>query len=337
MIQERFKEFKERAWALWSAITKDAGEEDSEYPWRNKIIVFGISIVLALGLWLMVNLSRDYTLNVNMPVSVGNIPSDRALAEDLPDFVTVSVSGEGWQLITVYNNPPPIFVDVTRNEINLYDQVQQQMNATPELTVQKVQPLYLNINLEKNATKKIPVVSNVSVMFNEQYDFLNDPYLEPDSVVITGALSLLENINRWETKPVTLNGVKEDVETAVELKEPDKLLSLVPDEVTFKGEVAQFTEGEARVYVEARNILPARKVNFSPSSITVKYDVPISEYAEVQDLATPFEAYVDYNRILQDSTGFVVPQVEKTADSQYHVRIRSFQPTEVSYFMVIDD
>jgi hypothetical protein len=76
-------------------------------------------------------------------------------------------------------------------------------------------------------------------------------------------------------------------------------------------------------------------VSFSPLSITVKYDVPIDEYAELKD-QSPFRAFVTYRQLQQDSTGFIVPQIEQLTD-QFHIKVRSFQPRNVAYFMVVGD
>lgn len=314
-----------------------ASDDESEYPLGSRLLVFTIALVLALGLWSLVNLSREYNLNINMPLTVGNMPAEKALTRSLPSTVTVSITGEGWQLINLYNNPPQIYVDVTNEEVDLFEQVQQQMNAAPNLTVQKVQPLSLRINLEDKVQKKIPVISRVSLSFEDQYGLVGEPRLQPDSVTVSGASSLLKDLKEWQTDSVHIDGVEQDLQQEVELRQSGLLLDISPTTVTLLAEVAQYTEGETRVFVEARNMPQGRTVTFSPSFINVKYNVPITEYTEVRDMASPFMAYVDYEQIQQDSSGFVVPRIEKSVDEKYHVQVRSFQPAEVSYFMVIDN
>ncbi len=332
MEKNKIEELKDRFLDLWDSVVKGEEEGSFEENNRGKIIVFTIAFVLSLCLWLMVNLSRDYNLSVNLPIQLGNMPEDRALTEELPEFATVSVSGEGWKLINIYNNPPPIFVDVTENEINLYDQVREQMNANPDLNVQKVQPLILSLDMEEKISKKVPVISNLNISFEDQYDFTGDPVFEPDSVVIAGAASILRNIDGWETVEEEFDGVDENIATAIALKQPQQLISVSPAEITYRAEVAQFTEGEVRVALEIRNM-----PSFSPSFITVKFDVPIDQYAEVQNLSNPFSAYVSFEQLQQDTTGFVIPNIEKSASTDLDLRLRSFQPNRVSYFTIVDE
>lgn len=337
MDKDKIEQLKERALDIWNSVVKGEDDGSFEENSRGKIVVFGIAFVLSLCLWLMVNLSRDYNLSVNLPIQMGNMPADRALTEALPEFATVSISGEGWKLINIYNNPPPIFVDVTQSEINLYDQVREQMNANPDLNVQKVQPLILSLDMEEKISKKVPVSSNLSVDFENQYNFIGSPVFEPESVVVSGAASILRDIERWETEEQEIDDVEENISATVSLKKPQPLISISPETVTYNARVAQFTEGEARVEIGIQDIPANRSVSFSPSFITVKFDVPVDQYTAVQNISNPFRAYVTSEQIRQDTTGFIVPNVEKSASSDFDLRLRSFQPNRVSYFTIVDE
>ncbi|MDX1639587.1 MAG: CdaR family protein, partial [Balneolaceae bacterium] len=315
---------KERLWSFWDNLLKRVDEEGTKGYSREKIVVFVIALILALCMWFLVNLSRDYVLNVNLPIDLGNMPDEMALARDLPDFATVSVQGEGWKLLNLYNNPPRIFVDVTNSQINLYDQVQQQMNAMPDIDVQKVQPQTLSLDLEEKSSKRVPVRPRVRVDFEGQFDFVGEPVITPDSITITGASSLVGEISFWQTDSVTFSDVRSDISRSVSLELPPKLLTLSRSSVQYSAEVAQYTEGEARVFIRARNLPVGESITFSPSHVTVRYTVPIQEYAEVEDI-NPFSAVVPYNEIRRDSTGFVSPVIEVSAP-EFHIKVESNQP-----------
>ncbi len=329
-----FEDYKEKFLAAWNNLIQKSDEGEIAEMGRERIVVFIVALILALCLWLLVNLSRDYNLNINLPISLGAIPEEQALASSLPDNATVSVSGEGWKLINLYNNPPEINLDINNSEVNVYDQVQQQMNVLPEISVQKVQPLVLTLDLEERVDKKIPLRSRVEVSFRNQYDFLEPPRLKPDSVIVSGAKSLVQNITEWRTESVQLTNVSGDISQTVNLEEPGELITIGRNEVTFEARVSQYTEGEAEVDVEVRGLPSGRSISFSPSTITVRYNVPIDEYNELQDL-NPFEAYITYSQIQQDSTGFLRPQIEQTTDD-FHIEVRSSQPRRVAYFMIVD-
>lgn len=335
MDTDKFEYYKERLLAGWQNLIKKSDEDAMAGFGREKIVVFAVSFILAFCLWLMVNLSRDFNLNINLPIAVANIPEDQALTEPLPETATVSISGEGWKLINVYNNPPEISVNVTDREINLYDQVRQNMNMLPDLSVQKVQPLIVSANLEQKVSKKVPVVSNVQLSFRSQYGLIDSVSLEPDSVTVSGAASLINDIEQWETDSLVISDIAGSITQSIPLKEPGELVSLNRSEVQITAPVAQFTEAEVRVNLSTRNMPLGNDVRFSPSSIIVRFDVPIENYASIAD-TNPFEAYVTYEQLMEDSSGFVEPTIEQRSETDYPIKIRSYQPRRVAYFMVLD-
>jgi len=328
-------QLKDKFFALWNNLVKKSDEEAIAGMGRERLVVFIVSFILALCLWLMVNLSRDYNLNVELPIKLGSLPQDKALVSQLPKTATVSVSGEGWKLISLYNNPPNINVDVSDTEVNLYDQVQQQMNAMPDINVQKVQPLIINLKLENRVSKRVPIHSRVHITFDDQYGMVGDYNLQPDSITVSGAESLIRDIHDWPTDSVNFEDVSSNISHVVKLKKPGELIDLSRNEIIYNAKVEQFTEGEVKIDIETRGLPPGRSVKYSPSSVNVKFNIPIDEYTNL-DKTNPFKAFVTYHQIEKDSTGFVAPKIEQVADSsKYHIQIRSYQPRSVAYFNVL--
>lgn len=329
------EKYKEKLLEAWGSLLQKSDEDQIAGLGRERIIVFVVAFILAMALWMMVNLNRDYTLNLELPLQLGGVPTEMALAEELPNSATVSVTGEGWKLINLYNNPPNLNIDVDNKEVNLLDQVQQQMNAMPNVSIQNVQPRVLSVNLDNRISKKIPIRSNVNVSFADQYDFVIPPEFDPDSVTINGAASLVENIEAWDTDTVDINGVRQDIEQIIPLHSASELVSLSLDQVNYSAEVAQYTEAEVEANITTQNLPSGRIVSYSPLAVTIKYDVPIDEYADIKD-ENPFEVYVPYQKIIEDSTGFVTPVIEER-DEKYYIKLRSFQPRRVAYYMVLDN
>lgn len=326
--------FTERLKELWQRISRDESDQRPGVD-REKVVVFFISIFLAFCLWLIVNLNRDFNLDIRLPVEVGNITTDQALAEKLPDEITANVNGTGWNLITLYNDPPHVFVDVSGQEVNLFEQVSRQMSGMANVRVQTVEPLYLQVNLEPKQAKRVPVTPHITVNFAPQYGFLEEPALTPDSITVRGAASQIDAIESWPTDSVTFDAVKGNLSTEIALRSPSTLLTLSQSEVRYEAEVVQFTEGEVSVPVQTRGFSPGNVVSFSPSTVTVKYRIPLSEYASVNQ-NRPFAAYVEYQQIQQDTTGFVAPRIEQLQDDT-HLKVRSVQPAEIAYFTIIDN
>ncbi|MEX0686478.1 MAG: hypothetical protein WD267_11820 [Balneolales bacterium] len=318
---------------LFSRMTR---KDDAGYlPRTEKIIVFIVAFVIAMCLWLLVNLNRDYNLSVNLPIQLAQFQNDQALAEAPPEYATVNIVGEGWKLINIYNNPPALRVDPRQGSINLFDRAKETMGMFLDVNVQNVQPMIMNIPMEEKVTKKVPVVSNVNISFRRQFSMIGDPVIIPDSVEVSGARSLVEGISSWPTEDKHLEEIRDSIHQHIPLQQPTKLIELDVYEVLYRANVSEFTEGEIRVYIQTRGLPDDRTVRFSPSVVTIKYDVAIDDYAQSQEIV-PYEVYVPYDDIEQDTTGFVTPSAVKLTDD-LNLRIKSMQPPSVSYFNVLAD
>jgi hypothetical protein len=255
-----------------------------------------------------------------------------ALASDLPEYVTASVSGEGWRLLTLRNNPQAISIDINQPEILLADMIREKIGPTG-INVLSVQPTMMRTELEERVTKVVPIQVQRDLSFRGQYDLVGSIRLEPDSVKITGAKSIVDSITYWPTERLELTNVNADISTTVALQKlPSILLSDVFEAVVI-ARVSEFTEGEQRIRIEVSDIPAGTDVNFSPSFVTVRYSIPIEEYAQSQTMPM-FSAIVPYSDIRLDSTGYISPMITTLSDS-LHAMVRSVQPRRVSYFEVI--
>lgn len=328
-ISDRFRDF-------FSSGSKSKTDDPDMYAEnREKIVAFGIAFFISLCLWFIVNLSRDFNVTLQVPIQIANVPNDQIVSNEVPETATVNLSGEGWNIISVYNNPPKVLLPVQDGTVNLADQMRNQISAFSDLNIIQVQPTQLTVETERKATKVVPVANNVRLNMQEQFGLMSQPEITPDSITVSGAESKLETIMQWQTAEVVIDNVNSNIQQTVELQSPTAGLSLSPDVVNFEARVTEFTEAEVRVPIRTRNLPPGMAVTYNPSSVLVRFDVPLEQYSEIQG-ARPFRAYVDYTVIEQDSSGRVAPEIE-VVETDYFIRLRSFQPPRVSYFRIVPE
>lgn len=310
-------------------------EEEVTFLRREKVIVFIGAYIMAVALWFIVNLSGSYSIDVNLPVEPGNVPEDMALTEELPKFVEAGVSGDGWQLLSLYNDPPTVVINIEDEEVNLFDQVRQRLSYLQDVDISKVQPLMIRLDMEAKVSKKIPVVLNTDIEYHNRFGMIGEPVVSPDSITITGATSRISDINEWVVgDTLRLREIRNDISTTIPLQEESGVISLSDSEITYEADISEFTEGETTVYIRTRGLPRGQNVTYNPASLTITYDVPIEQFADVEEVE-PYEAYVPYSEILEDSTGYVTPDVE-LVEKSYELRLRNFKPKAVAYFTVIN-
>jgi hypothetical protein len=315
-------------------LEENEDEEDKLFT-KHKIFAFTFAMLFSVALWFIVNMGRDYNMTMMLPIQITNLPDDIALSTEVPDTAAVSISGEGWSLFNLYINPPQVMLNVEEQQVNMFEQVRQQISSMSDVSVMQVDPMFLEIETEMRVSKKVPVESRLVINTGSQYGVLGSTQITPDSVTVTGPASRVGNVESWSTADTEVNDVTSDIEMSVNLQEPGPGISTIPSSVTFQANIAEFTEAEVRIPVRSRGLPSGQAVTFSPSSIVVKYDVPLEQYNDVQSIR-PFVAFVDFERLQQDTTGLITPELEKVTD-QYDVRLRSFQPTRVSYFNIVPE
>lgn len=299
---------------------------------REKVTVFVISIIIALVMWVVVNLGRDLNTTVEFELTVGELPTNMALASDLPERVTATVSGEGWRLLPLRNNIQTIALDINQPEVLLADMIREKVGATG-VNVLAVQPAMLRTVLEDRMSKRVPVQIRQDLSFRGQHNIVGELRSMPDSISITGARSIVEGIQYWPTTLLEQDGVNSDIYEQVPLEPMPVILQADYSEVTLSARVSEFTEGEQRIRVEVSDIPFGSEVNFNPAYVVIRYTIPIDEYA-ISQTEPLFTAIVPYADLRADSTGYISPIITTLSDS-LHASVRSVQPRRVSYFEVI--
>lgn len=323
-----------RAFFSWDSAPKPDAADSSHFENREKAIAFSVALFFALCLWFIVNLSRDFNVTIEVPIVLSNLPSDVTVSSEIPETASVVLTGEGWNLISVYTNPPRVLVNAESDEVNLAEQLRSQVGAFSDLNIVQVRPTQLLIQKERRVSRMLPVRNRTVLRFSDQFGRLSDPVISPDSVLATGAESILNELEYWDTAETELTNINQSIDRAIQLQSISGI-SVEPSTVNLSMDVAEFTEAEIRVPIRTRNLPSGRAVSYNPSSILVRYDVPIHQFSEVQGVRL-FNAFVDYSLIEEDDLGTISPDVE-IVESDYHVRIRSFQPPRVSYFRIIPE
>lgn len=328
--------FLASVWERISSITINQGVSSSDSMQRTeKVLVFIVAYSIALGLWLLINLSRDFSVTLNIPLYYGSFPENQAPVQSLPETVRATFTGEGWKLLGLYGSTPRLMINVNDTSTNVYESIQQQLTATSDISLSRAEPSQINLQLEPALSRKVPVVSDIRLETRRQFGLLRPPVISPDSVTVSGARSLIQNIESWPTRSVVFDDLQAPFQASVPLVDSGDLIRLSQTEVTVSANIVEFTEGETRVPVEITGGANRPAVILSPSVLTIRYNVPISQYNEVNRRQL-FRAVIPYQAVLADTTGFLQPELIAD-DSEFTVSIRSSVPRRVSYFMLIQE
>jgi hypothetical protein len=160
--------------------------------------------------------------------------------------------------------------------------------------------------------------------------------LEPDSVIISGAASILSGIETWPTEPIALIGLTDSLRQSIALSDSLRgLILLSGREVMLSAPVKPFVGISREVTIEVLGVPSYRQVvAFDPPRIAIDARVAMDEYDAALS-SESFRATVALSALQADTTGFISPilSFEGSEDVRY---LRS-RPNRVRYYFTLED
>ncbi len=325
-LSERLRAFL----AEWS-LRRDRPENETRRRWAAILV----SVAVAFVLWFTFSMREFYSVVVEMPLVVRNLPEGRALSR-LPQRVArVTVQGEGWDLLALRRRPPTLAVDAQEARLDVLSAASDGTRLPSGVSVQSVVPAVVELELEPRVTRALPVRLRSRFEMAPLYETLDEPTLRPDTVVVSGARSILNSLEAWPTAEVVREDVDESFTTNVALS--DTLAGLVDlslRNVELTVSAALYTEASRELEVRTEGTPPgADPVRLIPSTITVTYRIPVDEFERAQETER-FYAAVDYASAINDTTGTVQPILH--LPQELHVRDPRTDPRRLQYRILVE-
>lgn len=324
--------FWERLNKLFS-MSKKGTLEEREQP-EHRGFVISMCIVFSVLLWFFSSMSENYTKSFNISTRVENLGEEEAFVTLPPPDVRVIVEADGLQLMQLYYNPPSIVIDANQSQLNIQDAVERRLPQN--ISVERTIPDFLVLNKEERQTKRIPILPRAEISWPATHDVVQDISVSPDSVEISGAISILNEIKHWPTAFFVKDDVKDTLDVLVQLADTlEGLVSLGITETRLSVVTAQFTEGSRELDVHLKDVPSMLEtLTLDPPIIEVKFRVPLSQYQMAQE-ASDFLASVSYDALRDDTTGFIEPVL--VLPQGIWLRDVIMSPTKLRYYDVLID
>lgn len=274
---------------------------------NRRIIVFLICLLIATALWFLNALSKVYTTTISYPVKFTNPPENRFLADKSTTKLDLEIEGQGFTLLRFkLLSYAPLTLDIkelTKNiksnsgsytitTRNLITTLEEKLND--EVSVTNVSPDVLDIVLDSLATKTVPVLLDIKVDFETQFNLKSQIKTIPNKVKITGPATVLDKISEVKTKVNISAKLNSDVKQEIDLIHPEKT-TISPEKVNLIIEVEKYTEKELKIPIEILHKPEKARIKLFPSELKLVFTVGLSRFENTK--ASDFGAYVDYNSI----------------------------------------
>jgi len=244
-------------------------------------------IGIAFVFWVLVKLSQSYPTVKPVVVNI-EMSEDKALLAYPPTDIKAELKGTGWDLMLehFYHSKIPVFISMLNNNSLYLNQNRMRTEIRNSLRFSAIEVLSVNyeeiqVELDDKVSKKIPIQLEKDLVFSPGNQLKQLPTLTPDSVVITGPVSLLDSLDFWPTTPLVLSDLKSSSTLDWPLVNPGPELILDQPKTSINLAVEQFTEKTLYIPVTITNATEGDSLKVFPDKIQLTCQVGLSRYNEV--------------------------------------------------------
>ncbi len=305
--------------------------------------IFLFFLALSTLFWLVNQLGKDTSAEIDFPVQFKNDLPDRFIFNDLPDRLTLLVKGQGYTLMKYKLKPrlKPLTIDIRsfplrqvtpgnkRKFYLLSSYIQGMVNDQlgQHLVLANIRPDTLYFIFDSLVKRKLPVHPEVKITLARQYILKKPMQVIPDSVMVSGPALILDTLPYITTEYAEFNNVTESFRKILPVKKVAKI-NIPVKKVEIRAEVEQFTEVVFKIPVEKINVPDTLHLFLFPSLVKVTFHVGLSRYKKV--MPELFTARVDYRDVLKDRSGKIRVYLVKKPDYIDAVRV---DPERVEYLI----
>jgi YbbR domain-containing protein len=185
------------------------------------------SLLLALLLYAHVVTDQQRESRLTIPLALTGLPDSLAVSGHVPSRVTVDVRGKWKDLIRLGLIGRQLTVDLAgvspgrfQKSISADDVRERAIPAELAKAVDVtdvIEPRTVDVMVEAKRRRSVPLLARLVGTPADGYELVGDPEVEPDSAVVAGPQSVVENLDTLRTLPVDIAGERERIQRQVQL------------------------------------------------------------------------------------------------------------------------
>ena len=212
---------------------------------------FFVFLALSIVLWQFTNLAKPVSVSKLVNVAFKAPDGDYQLIDDSVVSIETRVTATGLRLLfnspynKVYSLSTESMVESDDQFVLLPSDIESQLQKEfgEAIAIEKIFTAELAVPLARIASKKVPVIPDVSISYRQNYILKGALSVSPDSVRISAPESTLSTISVLNTVPLKRDNVSVSINQPLAIDYFDLELSSVErTEVTISAEVVRFSE-----------------------------------------------------------------------------------------------
>jgi len=308
----------------------------------KRVVAYLICVVIATFFWFLNALSKNYTVDMVVPVSYYNFPDNKTLSGRPPDQFSLKVKAHGFTILRHRLSLFFIPMDFNVNDLtnNLMVDNHKSSYAFParqflteityllsnDMEILSMAPDTLSFKFDQMGQKRIKVKPLLIVNLKKQFQISGEIQSTPDSVTVYGPQQAIDTLQYARTEVLQFNNTDEPVKTKAHINKI-KDIFFEPKQIELSFPVEEFTEAQQSVLVLINNQPANLNVKLFPPKVKVSFQVGLSRFSEIKP--EDFILTVSYSDIIEGKLRLKIA-VESMPSYIYDLKIT---PEDLEYLI----
>jgi len=280
---------------------------------RKKLYIFIAAAIFAIIFWGSISLSDSYYATIDVALKLVDFPKGYTTGSNLPDNVSIKLKGEGWKLVTLNIGAESEYrVSVESDSglkyANLYNNLADNRWILSGTEVIDIKPDTIAFFVERIVSKIVPVLVDLSLEFKPGYGLASDISVVPDSVIVSGPLSIMKDLKEISTIRKSMFSL--DNKKVVNINLPNKTgISYNNNLIEVILDVQRIVDKQFdNIPVDVLDVPQDISVVLLPNTVGCSVRGGVNVLGNLNE--DKFKAYLFYLDIVSDTLGSVIPHME---------------------------
>jgi hypothetical protein len=304
---------------------------------KGKLKMFLLFLFITTFIWFVSKFSKEFTATVEAEINYINVPKGVLISDDNYKNVSFDITANGFDFLFYKIKHPSVSIDLKRfykdknrtAEISNSDftkLITTQFNKS--IAVKNISIETMLVKLDRLESKLIPVLFSNKIQFEKGYKSIGGVSIIPDSILISGPLSIIEKVKEISTETITINNLKASIDKTIKLQiSNENEISYSQKEVQLTIIVKEFTQKTLIIPVQLINVPSQIELKIIPEKLNITFDISMEKFNTYNE--NDFSIICDFNK-RNDEGSFIIPEFLKKPDSILNVEI---QENKVKYLI----
>lgn len=177
----------------------------------QKHLIKFLSVIFAFFVWLYVVNSAQVESDKEVKVNY-KLPTDFAISNEVPKTVIFTLKGPRGFIKAIQKRSDQVVIDLEKVYVKnkksyRFDVKNLGLDFPFGVALEQTDPAYIQVNVERKITKKVPVSVQTISQIRDAHELVSSQF-EPQMITISGAYSVIKNIDAVVTLPIDLSTLK---------------------------------------------------------------------------------------------------------------------------------